>query len=196
MKRVVLLVLLGLLMTFGGQTSARAQEQFIGQLLLTANNFCSRGYLPADGRLLPVAQNSALFSLIGCTYGGDCRTTFALPDLRGRVAIGVGQGPGLPNTPQGQVQGAPNTTLTVAQLPAHRHSLLATSEAPSDPSPANARLATFNGQNVYATGAPANTPMQGNAIGNAGGSQPFSQYQPTLTLNYCIAIEGIFPSRN
>jgi len=196
MKRAILLSLSAVLLLLGPTPSARSQDQFLGQLLLTANNFCSRGYLPADGRLLAVSQNTALFSLFGCIYGGDCRTTFALPDLRGRVAISVGQGPGLPNTPQGQKQGEPSTTLTIGQMPSHNHALLGTSSGPAAASPANALLPTFTGQQVYATGAAPDAPMEGNAIGDTGGNQSFPQYQPTLTLTYCVAVEGIFPSRN
>jgi len=176
--------------------AAQASNPMIGQMILVGFTFCPRSWAEANGQLLPIQSNTALFSLYGCTYGGDCRTSFALPDLRGRVPTSFGQGPGLPEGRLGERIGAPNTTLTTAEMPGHNHQLLATSSGPDADSPANALLATFNGVNIYAPGAAANAIMQSNAIGNTGGNQSFPQYQPTLTLRYCIALQGIFPSRN
>ena len=103
--------------------SAKAAiEPFIGEITAYPYNFCPRGWLPADGRLIPIAQNTALFSLLGTVYGGDGRVTFALPDLRGRTLIGVGQGPGLTNRILGEIAGTENETLTISQIPAHNHS--------------------------------------------------------------------------
>jgi len=135
---------------------------FIGELNLFAGNFAPRGFAYPDGQLLQIAQNTALFSLLGTTYGGDGRTTFGLPDLRGRVAIHEGQGPGLSNRPLGQKTGVEEVTLNEAQLPSHPH----TAPPPVD------------------------------LTGYTGGSQPHTNMQPSLALNYIIALEGIFPSRN
>jgi microcystin-dependent protein len=176
-------------------------EPFIAQIILFAGNFAPRGWAFCEGQLLAIANNQALFALVGTTYGGDGRTTFGLPDLRGRVAIGPGQGPGLPDYRQGHIGGTASTTLTVANMPSHNHALMANSSYGTTAVPAsNSSLAaTTDGRsisvNVYSTNAP-NVQLAGASVGNAGGSQPINNMQPYLAIPYIIALVGIFPSRN
>jgi microcystin-dependent protein len=177
-------------------------EPFIGQIILFAGNFAIRGYAMCNGQILSIAQNTALFSILGTTYGGNGQTTFALPDLRGRVPIGPGQGPGLPNVSLGEVSGTVSQTLTVNQMPAHNHLLGANAGNANDSLPANAYPAaavipTDGNKSVSAfnTGTDGTT-MNPGVVRPSGGSQPFSIMQPYLGLTYLIALEGIFPSRN
>jgi len=175
-------------------------DPFLGEIMLVGYTFCPRDWAEANGQLVSIAANTALFSLYGCTYGGDCRSTFALPDLRGRVAMHVNSGGNppspLPPNVLGEIGGSPSTTLTISQLPAHTHQLYGTASAPSQPSPGNGMLGTFPaGQNIYASG-PANAAMSAAAIGSTGNNLPVSLYQPYLVLRYCVAMAGIFPSRN
>ena len=177
-------------------------EPFIGQIQPFSFNFAPRGWALCDGQLLPISQNSALFSLIGTTYGGDGRVTFQLPDLRGRVMIHQGQGPGQPSYAWGETGGATETTLLTSNMPAHNHLIGAngTAGAGSEGSPSGNFLA---GATDSGTGGPltiysptANATMNANAVSMTGGSQPFSLLQPFLTISICIALSGIFPSRN
>jgi microcystin-dependent protein len=190
-------------------------EPFIGQIILVPYNFAPRGWAFCNGQLLSIAQNTALFSLLGTNYGGNGQTTFGLPDLRGRVPVSSGQGPGLSSYDLGQVAGQEATTLLITQLPAHTHpaaigtlagALNATAATGNTRNPTNAALAT-EASGVTAIYNNAGGPPVGMASGivaltgapqiqPVGGSQPFSILQPYLTLNYCIALEGIFPSRN
>lgn len=164
-----------------------------------AGNFAPRGYAFCSGQILSIAQNSALFALVGTTYGGNGQTTFALPDLRGRVPIHQGSGPGLSNYSLGQQGGSENTTLTINQLPAHTHAATTQTNASSgeatDTLPTGNNLASGN---QYAS--TNNVQMSASAtqvnIGVTGGNQPFSIIQPYLAINFIIALEGIFPSRN
>lgn len=175
-------------------------EAFIATILLFAGNFAPRGWLFCQGQLLPINQNQALFSLLGTTYGGDGVTTFALPDLRSRVPVGAGQGPGLTNRALGEKGGTETVALSAEQLPAHTHQLLA-STAPADLNdPTNAALAQTvdpsytPGPPVYAKDAPT-VPMMAGSVGAAGGSQSHPNMPPYLGLNYIICLEGIYPSR-
>ena len=173
-------------------------EPFIGQLMLVGFNFAPKGWALCNGQLLSIAQNTALFSLLGTTYGGDGITTFALPDLRGRAPLHFGQGPGLSNYVQGEASGVENTTLLITNMPAHNHAILANSSVGNSNSPEGALLAGYGTslppEGPY-TSANANTTLSPNAVGPTGGSQPFSILQPFLVLNWIIALEGIFPSR-
>ncbi|HEY1090519.1 MAG TPA: tail fiber protein [Burkholderiaceae bacterium] len=185
-----------------GSSAAQAcnLEPFIGSVCLVAFTFCPRGFAEANGQIMSIAQNTALFSLLGTTYGGNGQTTFALPDLRGRVPVGVGQGPGLSSVDQGEVTGSETVTLNAQQLPAHTHSaqLKANSANGNTDSPSGAALAKLPRSNIYASAGTVDTNMTSNAItvSPAGGSQPVGIRNPMLGLRYCIAIEGIFPSRN
>ena len=170
-------------------------EPFLGMIATFGFNFAPRGWALCNGQILSIAQNTALFSLLGTTYGGNGQTTFALPDLRGRVPIHQGQGPGLSPYSMGQQAGSESNTLTVNQMPQHTH--IATLHASTQP--ANDTLPTGNyladgGAYQSAT----NTNMNAAAVTNsvAGGNQPFGILQPYLCINFCICLEGIFPSRN
>lgn len=171
---------------------------FIGQIILVPYNFAPRGFAFCQGQIMSIAQNTALFSLLGTTYGGNGQTTFALPDLRGRVPMGTGQGPGLPNYTLGELAGEVAHTLNTGELPAHQHTLPCSAEDATHGSPQNRYPATPNvagsggAVNAYA---PASNATMG-AMSIVGGSQPHNNLQPYLVLNYCIALEGIFPSRN
>jgi microcystin-dependent protein len=195
----------------GGSIPAYAcqSEPFIGSVCMTAANFCPRGFATADGQMLPIAQNSALFSLLGTTYGGDGRTTFALPDLRGRSAVHVGAGPGLSNIRQGQKDGTETVTQTPAHMASHSHPALTTADLrgkagnnAGDSTDLTGRvLAGRNNAKIYASG-PADTTMEGSSIMaattviSAGASQPQENRSPFLGIRYCIALNGVFPSRN
>lgn len=174
-------------------------EPFIGQIGLFGFNFAPRGWALCNGQLLSITQNSALFSLLGTTYGGDGISTFALPDLRGRVPNGQGQGPGLSDYQIGQASGTENVTLIQSQMPQHNHPLNVSSSPATSNNPAGTVLAVSADANegaVNTYGTTINATANPQAIGLAGGNQPHENMQPYLTMNYCIALEGIFPSRN
>lgn len=164
---------------------------FLGQIMLVGFNFAPQGWAFCDGQLLPIAQNTALFSLLGTQYGGNGVNTFALPDLRGRVAMHKGQGPGLSFRSQGEVGGTESVTLLTTQMPAHAHTLFGTGEPGSSQSPSGL-LAAETSEDSYAAGALA--AMSASAIGQAGGNQPHPNMQPYLVMNYIIALQGIYPS--
>lgn len=172
-------------------------EPFLGQICMFGFNFAPRGWAFCNGALLPISQNTALFSLLGTQYGGNGQTTFALPDLRGRVPINQGQGQGLSNYTIGQMSGTETNTLTVQQIPSHNHPLTAHGEDANSSSPTNNRPATAIGSpsppSIYSNQA-ADTNMQ--PTGNTGGNQPVNNLQPYLAINFSIALVGIFPSRN
>lgn len=179
-------------------------EPFIGQICLFPYNFAPRGWAFCNGQILSISQYTALFSLLGTTYGGNGQTTFALPDLRGRVPVSSGQGPGLSNYDLGQVGGSEGVTLNVNQLPSHNHMLMGSGNAATVNSLNGNVLASSNGTtgdeqavgvNTYTTaGSPATADPS--SISQTGGNQPAPIVQPYLAMNYCIALEGIFPSRN
>lgn len=179
-------------------------EPFLGQIQLFGFNFAPRGWAFCHGQILSIAQNTALFSLLGTTYGGNGQTTFALPDLRGRVAIGQGHGPGLSPYDIGQMAGAENVTLITTQMPAHTHTLkvsntTGTTDVASGNYLANAAVTIARGNTVptnlnYSTDG--NASLNQAAVSPQGGSQPHENIQPYLAMNYCIALQGIFPSRN
>lgn len=171
-------------------------DPFIGEIKLVPYNFAPRGWAFCDGTLLSIAQNTALFSLLGTMYGGNGQTTFALPDLRGRAALGVGQGPGLSPYSQGQEAGLEAVTLIPSEMPIHTHPFNVSSSPGTVATPTDGFPATAAGNigNAYAD--TANATMPANAVGGAGGSLPHVNQQPYLTLNYIIALQGVFPSRN
>lgn len=164
-------------------------EQFVGEIRMFGLNYAPRGWALCNGQLLAINQNQALFALLGTTYGGNGVTTFALPDLRGRVPVHVGNGIVL-----GQSAGEENHTLTQPEIPVHTHLISGSGATVSEASPAGSIWAA-SVENPYKASAP-DTTMNAASMGAAGGSQPHSNMQPYLTINYCIALEGIFPSRN
>ncbi len=174
-------------------------EPFLAEIIMFAGNFAPRGWAFCQGQILSIAQNTALFSLLGTTYGGNGQTTFALPDLRGRVPVGTGQGPGLPNVNLGDPAGEPTHTLIITEMPAHNHVAQAASNsgAGNSASPGNTWATSTARDNVYRNEAPDGA-MAANTVtvGVAGGSQPHNNMQPYLGINFIIAIEGLYPSRN
>lgn len=165
-------------------------EPFLAEIRLVGFNFAPRGWAFCDGQILPINQNQALFSLLGTTYGGDGRTTFALPDLRGRSPVHPGSGVTL-----GQRSGEETHSLTPAEVPAHDHDVLAATTNANANAPAGNVLAR-SGQAHYRSTPDALVGMAAGTIGNAGGSQAHENMQPYLTLSFCIALQGLFPSRN
>jgi len=177
-------------------TATAQQTPFIGQIMPTAFQFCPAGWTEADGKILNIAQNTALFSLFGTYYGGNGQTTFAIPDLRGRAAAHDGQGPGLPATVLGEVMGEAETTLGIDQMPLHNHPFFASPAPPNVKPVTGAALATFPAANTaYALTTPT-VPMAKEMTAMAGEGQPFDQHQPSLVLRYCVAVTGDFPKRN
>lgn len=178
---------------------AQAQDFYIGQIIPVGFTFCPQGMLEANGQLVNKSTNQALFALYGTTYGGDGQQTFALPDLRGRVPISQGQGPGLQNYQQGQAGGSETTTVTVAQMPSHVHTgrVRATTAPATTDNPTGAVLADFpSGTKIYNPNfAPAVDMAAGTvATDPAGGSQPVTVLSPYLAIRYCVVVEGLWPS--
>lgn len=193
-------------------------DPILGSIILFAGTFVPRGWADCNGAILPIAQNQALFSLLGITYGGNGTTTFALPDLRGRVPVGIGQGPGLTNHTLGEMAGVETVTLTTNQIPAHTHTISAgnltvtlkaanTSGQHAAPLQGDFIGVTTDGSTDYpafVTNPPAanqitlggvTSSLAGIVIGSTGGSQPHTNMQPYLGMRYIIATEGIYPTR-
>ncbi len=162
-------------------------ETFMGELRIVAFNFAPKGWAMCNGQFLPINQNQALFSLLGTMYGGNGQTTFALPDLRGRVPIHFG------SHTQGEVGGAESVTINASTMATHSHTVTASLAAADNPDPVG-RFWGSGGQSIYSTAL--NTAMAAQATNNVGGSQPHTNMQPYLVLNYIINLQGIFPSRN
>lgn len=173
-------------------------EPFIAEIRIFAGNFAPRSWAFCNGQLLPIAQNTALFSLIGTTYGGDGRTTTALPNLEGRAPMHPGRGPGLTSRRLGQRGGVETVTLTEAQMPQHRHTMRAASFIASSQVPSASRVpARSMGGTAYQTETSSNlVPMEDAAVLPAGGSQAHNNLQPYLAINFIIALQGLYPSRS
>ncbi len=176
-------------------------EPFIGEIAMFGGNFAPRSWALCNGQLLPISQNEALFSLLGTTYGGDGRTTFGLPDLRGRVPIHAGQGPGLSNYQLGQRGGAETVTLTSAEMPSHNHtSALEMRVGSSAPDTADPNGNIITSCKIYSSvknpSVKLGDGMFTNTIGNTGGNQAHENRPPFQTINYIIALQGTYPSRN
>jgi microcystin-dependent protein len=198
MKKTITTILVALMVSSGILNTAQAFEPILGQVMLFGGNFCPRGWANADGQLLQISQNSALFSIFGTMYGGDGRTTFGLPELRGRSPIHVGRGPGLPVTDrQGEKGGSASFTLTTAQLPSHNHSYsvtIAKGRATTNQATGNylAEAAIFRPGTSQGTAITANA----GATNYAGGGQTINKRSPYQVLRYCVALVGTYPSRN
>jgi microcystin-dependent protein len=172
---------------------------FVGEIRMFGFGRTPTGWQACDGSLLAISQYDVLFALIGTIYGGDGQNTFAVPDLRGRLPIHQGQGPGLSTYTIGEVSGTETVTVLPNQMPAHTHSLQATTAAATATTPGNALLpGAVSGDTFYVNTITGNTaaPMLPQMLGNAGGTQPHENCMPTLTVQYCIALEGIFPQQN
>lgn len=165
-------------------------DNYLGEIRPVGFNFAPHGWALCEGQLLPISQNTALFSLIGTFYGGDGRSTFALPDLRGRIAISSGQGPGLSDYTIGEQGGVEAVTLTASEMPAHAHQVTASSAAATSYSPTS-NVPAKTSRNVYAAGG-AGT-MAADSLGLAGQNVPHENHQPFLSVIYIIALTGIFP---
>lgn len=171
-------------------------EPFIGEIKMFGGNFAPRGWALCDGQLLSIASNSALFSILGTIYGGDGVSTFGLPDMRGRVSVHAGNGPGLSPRSLGEKGGQETVTLTTQQVPSHTHTAIASGGGAHSASPEGS-LAADSGEGVpaYGTDDP-KVNMDSGAIGNTGGGQPHPNLQPFVTVNFIVALQGVYPSRN
>jgi microcystin-dependent protein len=169
-------------------------EPFVGEIRMFAGNFAPRGWALCDGQLLAVSQNDALFSLLGTIYGGDGRTTFGLPEMRGRVPVHIGQGPGLSNRSIGARAGSENETLTVNQMPQHAHGMVGSTDYAGTDDPIGALPATAAGENLY-NAAPSTVAMDPRTTSRSGGGLPMTNVMPFLCVNFIIALIGIYPSR-
>lgn len=211
MKQIITLLFAATTAVAGTAPMAQADEPFIGEIRSFGFNFCPRNWAALNGQLLDINSNTALFSLLGTIYGGDGRTTFALPELRGRIPVGNGSGPGLTPRTEGARSGT-NTEITqISNMPSHTHQptgtlsaqLVASSEAPTTNDPNGNYLPTSSG-NFYSTSAgtiqnmavgSVSVDISAEHVANTGGGQPVNNVAPTLVTNYCIALFGIFPSR-
>jgi microcystin-dependent protein len=170
-------------------------DPFVAEIRIFPFNFAPKGWAWCDGQLMPLSQNTALFSLLGTTYGGNGKSTFALPDLQGRAPMHPGQGPGLSLHDLGETGGIEAVTLLESEMPVHTHQLRASGEDANDDDPPNAAWAGSVGVGLYK--APDNnmTNMAFQALPPAGGSQPHNNMMPYLTCYFCIALQGVFPPR-
>jgi microcystin-dependent protein len=171
-------------------------EPFVGQLTPTAASYCPVGWSAANGQLISISQNDALFSLFGTTYGGDGISTFALPDLRGRMVTGAGAGPGLTFHAQGASYGTNQVSLLVRNLANHGHLFLGSNSAANQAALAGATLGTVTVGMPFADPSNLTQVLRAGSIGNAGGSLPVNIQQPYTTVLWCVAMYGIYPSRS
>ncbi len=171
-------------------------EPFVAEVRIWGLNFAPRGWAFCNGQLLPVSQNTALFSLLGTIYGGDGRTTFALPDLQGRAPMHPGSGPGLSHRRIGEKGGASTETLTQVQMPSHRHGVQASTRPGEENDPGSQVWARTTGMQYAAASAPADAQLAAEALPSTGGSQEHDNMQPYLGLSFCIALQGLYPSRS
>ncbi|MFL9839636.1 tail fiber protein [Sphingomonas sp. ST-64] len=172
-------------------------EPFVGQIMMFGGNFAPRGWAFCNGQLLSIQSNTALFAILGTTYGGNGQTTFGLPNLQGRVPMHAGTGPGLPPVALGQMAGSPTHTLTVAEMPSHNHTMHGELAPADKPTPQGNMLGLTPNTPIYTAPVPAqDRTFAATSIGMAGGNQPFDLHSPYLAVNFIIALVGIFPSRN
>ncbi|HEU5090540.1 MAG TPA: tail fiber protein [Roseiflexaceae bacterium] len=169
-------------------------DPFVAEIRIVGFNFAPKGWAFCDGQILPLSQNTALFSLLGTTYGGDGKSNFALPDLQGRAPMHPGQGPGLSLRDLGETLGSDTVSLLESEIPSHSHALQASSVLAAARTPDTTILSRSRGSYAYG---PANStvPMSGNALAPAGSDAPHNNMQPYLTMNFIIALQGVFPPR-
>jgi len=172
-------------------------DPFVAEIRIFPFNFAPKGWAWCNGQLLPLSQNTALFSLLGTTYGGDGKSTFALPDLQGRAPMHPGQGPGLSLHDLGETGGSETVSLLQSEIPAHTHALRADAADPADVQAPQAAvvLARSSGGNAYSTNTAGLVSMAPEALAPAGGDAPHNNLMPYLTFYFCIALQGVFPPR-
>lgn len=173
-------------------------DQFVAEIRIFPFNFAPKGWAMCDGQLLPISQNTALFSLLGTMYGGDGKSTFALPDLQGMSPLHAGQGPGLSLYDIGQTGGSQTVTLLISEMPSHTHTVAGKTGAGNTADPSNMVWANPAGRpvpNSFVNGNSGLVAMSPSALSVAGGSQPHNNMMPYLGLNFCIALQGIYPPR-
>jgi len=168
-------------------------DPFIGEVRAFGFNFAPRGWAMCMGQIVSISQNTALFSLLGTNFGGDGRSTFGLPNLQSRVPLSSGQGPGLSDRALGEIGGAESVTLTVSELPAHNHAVKASGSAGTG-NDIDGQLPAVAARPVYGSGAAVQ--MADGSVRPTGGSLPHQNFMPTLVMNYCIALQGIYPQRS
>ena len=168
-------------------------DPFVAEIRIFPFNFAPKGWAFCDGQLLPISQNTALFSLLGTTYGGDGKSTFALPDLQGSAAMHPGQGQGLSLRDLGEIGGSETVTLLVSEIPLHNHSISMSVRPADNLNPAGLALGT--GNNAYVSPVANLGAANPQDLAPAGSSLPHNNMQPYLTLNFCIALQGVFPAR-
>ncbi len=169
-------------------------DPFVAEIRIFPFNFSPKGWAWCDGQLLPLSQNTALFSLLGTTYGGNGKSNFALPDLQGRAPMHPGQGPGLSLHDLGETGGSETVTLLESEVPSHSHAMTASVQLALENSPAGQNLAAGDGVNLFA-GTANLVPLSDQSLAPAGGDQPHNNLQPYLTFYFCIALQGVFPPR-
>jgi microcystin-dependent protein len=171
-------------------------DQFLAEIRIFPFNFPPTGWAFCDGQIMPISQNTALFALLGTTYGGDGKSTFALPDMQGNTPMQPGQGQGLSLRDLGEMSGTESVTLLVSEIPFHTHTLMAVPEVADVQTPTNSTaLGRSGGGSAYTATAANIVQLAPQALAPAGGSLPHNNMQPYLTLNFCIALQGIFPQR-
>jgi microcystin-dependent protein len=192
-------------LAFGLASPAAAQEKFLGEIMFVGYNFCPNTTASAEGQLLAISSNTALFSLYGTTFGGDGRTSFGLPDLRGRAPMGLGNGPGLTPRSLGQKGGVEYVTLNVTQMPSHNHLLAVDNDGGDKRRPANDYLSYSTlteglppeqVEKMYATAPTPNTYLDTGSLTNTGGGQLHENMQPFTVMRYCVVMQGVYPPRS
>lgn len=173
-------------------------EPFVAEIRIFGFNFAPRGWATCDGQLMAISQNTALFSLLGTTYGGNGKTTFGLPNLQGAAPMQQGQGPGLTNRTLGESGGSQTVTLLSTEMPQHTHTLQGQGGPGNRSTPVGNSFARVESGTPYLPQSPAPplVPMSPQAVGAEGGNQPHNNMQPYLTVNFCIALQGVFPPRS
>jgi microcystin-dependent protein len=169
---------------------------FVAEIRIFACNFAPKGWALCDGQILPLSQNTALFSLLGTMYGGDGKSNFGLPNLQGSAAIANGQGPGLSDRFQGETGGEPSVTLLDSEVAQHSHGLVVSTKNANQNQPGDRLLAVGSGVGMYDTNAQPTTTMSQQMLQITGNGQPHNNMQPYLTLLFCIALQGVFPARS
>jgi microcystin-dependent protein len=170
-------------------------DPFVAEIRIFPFNFAPKGWAFCDGQLLPLSQNTALFSLLGTTYGGNGKSNFALPNLQGNAPMHPGQGPGLSLHDLGETGGSETVSLLESEIPSHRHALQASVQPGEDPQAVGEVLGRSVGANLYQASTAGLIALSDSAVAPAGGDQPHNNMQPYLTLNFCIALQGVYPPR-